>query len=249
MPSAIEGFEASSGFAIPADESFLRIFETLARGEEVEYGFLGVNPQDVSPREISSRNIPIGQASAPVLRTVFANSPAGRAGLQQGDLVLSIQDKPILDRRDLMREISLLEPDSEVKLQIWRMRFTKPIDVIVKLGKWSVINDEELIVTNPRYPEWRGLVVDYPTGRNRFMSRTFRYPNAVLVREVTPGSPAEQAGLQSGEFIALVEGQPIQNPAEFHSALKNQDGEVSLRLIDGQEITIPVPSTDPTPTP
>lgn len=81
------------------------------------------------------------------------------------------------------------------------------------------------------------------------MSRTFRYPDAVLVREVTPGSPAEKAGLQSGEFIASVEGRPIKNPQEFQDALKDQDGDVSLRLIDGQEITIPVPSNDPTSTP
>ncbi|MBD3675625.1 MAG: PDZ domain-containing protein [Planctomycetaceae bacterium] len=247
--AAIEGFEASSGFAIPADASFVRIFETLARGEEVEYGFLGVGPQDVSAREITRQGFPFAQASAPILRSVFGNSPAGRAGLQEGDLVLKIQGKTILNRRDLMREISLLEPDSEAKVRIWRRNLNQPVDITVKLGKWPVVNDEELIVTHPRYPEWRGLAVDYPTGRNRFMTRSFRYPDAVLVREVTPGSPVDQAGLQSGEFIASVQDRPVKTPQEFHEALNNLDGDITLRLIDGQQITVPAPSPDPTSTP
>lgn len=244
--AAIDGYDTAAGFAIPVDDQFLRIFETLSLGQEVEYGFLGVGPQDLSPREVAQRRLPIAQASAPMLWQVFYNSPAGRAGLRQGDLVLNINGRTILDRRDLMREISLLPPDSPARLKIYRRSDTEPFEVTVRLGKWPVVRDEEIIATNPRYPLWRGLMVDYPTGRNRFMSGTFPYPDAVVIREVQPGSVVEEAGLQSGEFIASVQGRSVKQPSEFYDAIRNAEGDVSLRLLDGRELSIPVPSS-PTP--
>lgn len=247
--AALEGFEASAGYAIPADERFLRIFESLARGQEVEYGFLGVNPQDVSSREVTSRNLPLGQASATVLMTVFNNSPADRAGLRRGDLVLNIEGRTVLDRRDLMREISLLAPDTEARLKIWRNDFQRPRIVTVTLGKWPVINDEEIIVTQPRFPRWRGIDVDYPTGRNRFINRTLAYPDAVLIREITPDSPADVAGLQSGEFVKSVNGRQVRLPAEFHEALQDLQGDISLRMLDGREVIVSPLDPEPAPTP
>jgi serine protease Do len=247
--AAIEGFEAAAGYAIPADERFVRIFEALARGQEVEYGFLGVNPQDVSPREVASRNLPLGQPSATKLMTVFNNSPAARAGLRGGDLVLNIEGRPVLDRRDLMREISLLAPETEARIKIWRNDFQRPRIVTVTLGKWPVINDDEIIATNPRFPRWRGMEVDYPTGRNRFLNRTLAYPDAVLIRKITPDSPADLAGLQSGEFVKSVNGRDVKQPAEFHEALQNLEGEVSLRMLDGREVMVSIINSEPVPNP
>lgn len=245
--AAIEGYDTAAGFAVPVDERFLRIFETLAQGREVEYGFLGVSPQDVSPREVAQRRLPIGQASAPLLDSVFYNSPAARGGLRRDDLVLSINGRTILDRRDLMREISLLPPDSQATIKVFRRPDMTTTDVTVRLGKWPVIQDEEIIVTNPRYPRWRGMMIDYPTGRNRFMNRTFPYPDAVVIRDVKPGSVADDAGLQSGEFIASVQGRAVTEPSQFYDAVRNAEGNVSLRLLDGRELSIPAPPSTPTP--
>lgn len=244
--AAIEGYDTAAGFAIPVDEQFLRIFETLSRGQEVEYGFLGVSPQDVSPLDVALRNIPIAQASAPALSLVFYNSPAGRAGLREGDLILRINGRTILNRRDLMREISLSPPDSQATLTYWRRSEVSPSTVKVQLGKWPAQRDEEIIETNPRYSRWRGLIVDYPTARNRFISRTYPYPDAVVIRDVAPGSVADEAGLQSGEFIASVQGHPVTRPAEFYEAIRNAKDSISLRLLDGRELSLPAPSS-PTP--
>jgi serine protease Do len=184
-----------------------------------------------------------------MLMTVFNNSPAGRAGLRRGDLVLNIEGRPVLDRRDLMREISLLAPETEARLKIWRNDFQRPRIVTVTLGKWPVINDEEMIVTKPRFPRWRGMDVDYPTGRNRFINRTLAYPDAVLIRDITPDSPADLAGLQSGEFVRSVNGRDVKKPAEFHEVLQNLEGEVSLRMLDGREVIVSMINPEPTPTP
>jgi serine protease Do len=244
--AAIEGFDTAAGFAVPVDEQFLRIFETLSRGQEVEYGFLGVRPEDVSPRDVSQLDMPIPQASAPKLSSVFYNSPAGRAGLDTGDLILKINGRTVLDRRDLMREISLLPPDSLARLTVWRPRKKDPFRVTVRLGKWPAQRDEEIIVTKPRYPQWRGLIVDYPTARNRFLRATSPYPDAVVIRDVLPGSVGEEAGLQSGEFIASVQGHSVTRPAEFYDTIRNAEGNVTLRLLDGRELSLPAPSS-PTP--
>ncbi|MCH5377803.1 MAG: PDZ domain-containing protein, partial [Planctomycetes bacterium] len=157
-----------------------------------------------------------------------------------------INGQTVLDRRDLMREISLMTPDSRARLTVWRRSKASPFDVTVVLGKWPAQRDDEIIATNPKYPCWRGLIVDYPTARNRLLSGTIRYPDAVVIRDVAPGSVAADAGLQSGEFIASVEGRSVTRPDEFYDAIQNAKGNVSLRLLDGRELSLPAPSS-PTP--
>jgi serine protease Do len=237
--AAIDGYETSAGFAIPADKRFQRIFETLARGEEVEYGFLGVTPQDIPVAQLALRNLPLGQPGGAELAQVFQNSPAGRAGIKRGDIVLAIDGRAILNRRDLMRDISLLGPDAETSIKLFRPERGRPLFVNVKLGKWPALDDENVIVTQPRFPDWRGVWVDYPTGRSRFLARSLSYPDAVLVREIEADSPAAATPLQSGEFIAFVAGQPVRTPAEFHEAVESLTGAVVLKMLDGREITIP----------
>ncbi|HSG72410.1 MAG TPA: trypsin-like peptidase domain-containing protein [Planctomycetaceae bacterium] len=242
--AALEGYETSAGFAIPADKRFQRIFETLARGEEVEYGFLGVTPQDIPSAELTLRKLPLGQSGGAELAQVFHNSPAGQGGIKRGDIVLSIDGRTILNRRDLMREISLLGPETRTTLKVFRPEQGRALFLNVKLGKWPSQDEEEMIVTHPRYPDWRGLQIDYPTGRSRFLTRSFSYPDAVLVRAIEADSPSSATELQSGEFIATVNDRPVRTPAEFHKAVEKLSGTVVLKLIDGREIAVSDASND-----
>jgi serine protease Do len=121
---------------------------------------------------------------------------------------------------------------------VFRPEQGRALNFNVKLGKWPTQDEEEMIVTHPRFPDWRGLQIDYPTGRSRFLTRSFSYPDAVLVREVETDSPAAATELQSGEFIASVNGRPVRTPAEFHKAVEKLSGTVVLKLIDGREIAI-----------
>lgn len=232
--AAIEGFERSGGFAIPIDASTRWIIESLLKGQEVEYGFLGIEPGREVIQPASRLSEVTRQPSAAFARAVQYGSPAQAAGVQPNDVVLAVDGQPTLNELDLMRQVTLHPPESVVKLSVVR-RGTE-LTLTAKLGKWPVRDDEGIVASQRRQPLWRGLGVDYPTARQRFVVSTSAIPAAVLVTDVKEDSPAHQAGLQPGDFVVQVNRTPVRTPAEFAAAVKQATGNVTLRLLvaDGQ---------------
>jgi S1-C subfamily serine protease len=109
-----------------------------------------------------------------------------------------------------------------------------------RLGKWPVYDDSTIVSTARRYMPWRGMQVDYPTARRRFLSSDLldAFHKAVVVTDVAADSPAAQAGLQVGQFVEKVDGVPVQTPAEFHAALADAGRPVTLTLTDGRRRVI-----------
>jgi serine protease Do len=235
--AALEGYEKSVGFAIPIDAFTRRVIETLCRGYEVEYGFLGLTPKPVLPEQLR-RDVRVTQPSAVRVEQVIPNSPAAGADLQPDDIILKIEGRPLLDPYDLMRYVGTFAPESTVHLTVWRPREAHELTLTAKLGKWPVVDDDAIIATSQRFPAWRGLTVDYPTGRFKYIGWPFQFKEAVLVTNVAARSPAQAAGLTEGDFIASVGGTPVRTPAEFHDAVRKFDGEVALELADHRRITI-----------
>ncbi len=231
--AAVDGYEKSAGFAIPIDHLTRRIVKSLVAGQEVEYGMLGITPDDVTPKEFRLLGLVANQGSAARAETVIRDSPADRAEIESGDVFLRIAGEPVFSQHDLMRLVGLHAPESEIELLVWRKNHVEPFPVRVKLGKWPVADDEGIIETNPRFAPWRGLSVDYPTGREKYSRPDFATPayrRAVVVIKVADESPTRAAGLQPGNFISHVNRTPVQTPAEFHTALKSATGPVTLRL-------------------
>ena len=232
--AAVEGYEKSAGFAVPLDELTKRIVKALVAGNEVEYGMLGITLGNITPNRFRELNTGLKHPSAARVMDVSVDSPAERAGMQEGDVIISVGESPIYSDHDLMRVVGLYPPDSEVDLTAWRKELGRTLRLKVKLGKWPVKDDEEIIETSPRYPAWRGISVDYPTGRNRFIQNGDPYRRAVVVTGVE-GS-AQDAGLQPGKFIAEVNKVPVQTPAEFAEATKSLKGPVELRLLELNQV-------------
>ena len=231
--AAVDGYDKSAGFAIPFDDLTRRIVQSLVAGQEVEYGMLGIVPTGVTPTEFRRLGIDAKQGSAARATAISRDSPADRAGIQQDDIFLRVAGEPVLSEHDLMRLVGLHAPDTEIELLVWRERRVEPFPVKVKLGKWPVADDEGIIETNPRFAPWRGLSVDYPTGRAKYSSRDFPQPpyrRAVVVIKVADETAAHAAGLQPGAFISHVNKTPVQTPAEFHAAIQSATGPVTLRL-------------------
>jgi serine protease Do len=235
--AALEGYEKSVGFAIPIDSFSRRVIETLCRGYEVEYGFLGLTPTPVLPDQLR-RDGHFAQSSAVRVEQVIPNSPAAGAGLEGDDVILKIEGRPLLDQYDLMRYVGTFAPESAVHMTVWRPREARELTLTAKLGKWPVEDDEAIIATSQRFPAWRGMTVDYPTGRYKYIGWPFQFKEAVLVTNVAARSPAQAAGLVDGDFIASVGGTPVRTPAEFHQAVRKFDGDVFLELADHRRITV-----------
>jgi serine protease Do len=222
--AAIEGYERSGGFAIPIDASTRWIIETLLAGREVEYGFLGISPGRVTLKDVDADRT--GQRTAALVHNVPAGSPAQIAGLRQDDFILAIDGQPTRSDVDLMRQVTLHPPDTVVQVLV--LRNGNDLTVKVKLGKWPVFDTDDMVATELRYAPWRGLMVDYPTVRQR--AEPTEIPLAVVITEVLPDSPAQATGLQRWEFITHVNRTPVKTPAEFAEAVKSLKGDVTLRL-------------------
>ncbi|QDU37966.1 Periplasmic serine endoprotease DegP precursor [Maioricimonas rarisocia] len=241
--AAIRGYERSVGYAIPFDDGFRRIIETLLEGYEVEYGFLGISLgrslTDMTPPE---RRV-AGQAGGARVMHVAADSPADESGLRTGDLILQVDGRPVYSDSDLLREVGLAAPGTEVLLTVLSRRTQRRRRMPVRLGKWPVPDDRGIVATRERYPMWRGVQVDYPTGRRRFLPDDWltRYLRAVVVVDVAEGSPAAQSGLRAGDFVTEVNGQRVETPAAFVRAVADKDA-VELALLDGRAVTVAAPS-------
>jgi serine protease Do len=235
--AALEGYEKSVGFAIPIDAFTRRVIEALCRGYEVEYGFLGLTPLPIRADQLR-RPGNVKQVSAVHVEQVIPNSPAAFAGVEPNDVILQIEGHRLLDHYDLMRFVGTYAPDSTVRMTVWRPHEGRELTLTAKLGKWPVKEDEAIIATAQRFPAWRGMTVDYPTGRNKYIGWPFQFKEAVLVTSVASHSPAQAAGVVDGDFISSVGGIPVRTPVEFYEAVRRFDGDVSLELADHRRVTV-----------
>jgi serine protease Do len=230
--AALDGYETSVGYAIPTDAAIRRVIESLVDGYEAEYGFLGVVPQTAQPQDLDRLAEHFGQSTAALVGSVMDGSPAADAKLERDDIIFAVNDATIHDQYDLMREIGGLGPGAVARLRIWGTRVNREKMLLVTLGKWPAVNEQEIIATNYRHPAWRGLRVDYSTARDRFTDQ-ISYPRAVVITEIEPGSPAASAQLRVGDFISHANQTPVRTPAEFHTAVEALSGNVTLQLIEG----------------
>jgi serine protease Do len=125
------GASAGIGFAVPSDMA-RGVIEQLRNGGRVERGWLGVAVQDLPPEDVGRRG------TAPAARGVLVagverGSPAARAGLRQGDVVLSINGDRVDTSRALVRTIAAVPPGQTVRLSI--LREGRPTDVPVQVGR------------------------------------------------------------------------------------------------------------------
>lgn len=224
--AAAPGYDHAAGYAVPLDETFRRVVETLKQGREVEYGFLGIVPQNLELAEqlAGRQGMRIGDVR---------ESPAAMAGLRNDDIVTEINGQRIYDADGLMLHVGKLPVESKVTLTVRRDNRDVTLNPVT-LGKYPV-RGVKIVTDMP--PAWRGLRVDYPTAEFRFLladwsGREYQAikQGCVVISEVEPDSPAALAGLRAGALISHVQGKPITSPREFRQQLQGKSGPVELTL-------------------
>ncbi len=221
------GYERAAGYAIPVDATFRRIVETLKQGREVEYGFLGIEPANLTREEILS-----GLRGMRVERvTPGPGTPAAAGGLEAGDIITAVGGRPILDADHLVLEVGRLPVDSVARITVLRRGRKRELNV--RLGKYPVRGRK---IVTARAEPWRGLQVDYPTvlvdPRYRAHDEPVYFEDAVLVTEVQQDSPAWRAGLRVGMSISHVVGRAVRTPGEFRTMVAGRPGPVPIRLTE-----------------
>ena len=235
--AALSGFEQSAGYAIAVDDMFKRVVDSLKTGHQPEFGFLGIQPEELRAHERAA-----GFSGARV-SLVLPGLPGDLAGLRNEDLIVEINSRPIEDRNGLFRELSQLPAGAEVDLTVHRPRngdaSGTSLHLKAKLSKKYIATSRPAFALHA--PEqWRGMLVEYATAVPGELVRGGMNPqrrtNAKLaILSVDPDSPAWRAGLRAGHAILSVGSTRVSTPDEFYAAVKKSEGNVTVQAYRGSE--------------
>jgi serine protease Do len=214
-------------FAIPS--SVVRnVIAQLKEKGRVTRGWLGVTIQDVD--KTLAESFGLERPRGALVSQLAADGPAEKAGLKPGDVILRFDGKDIPSSADLPHIVGLIEPDTTVAVEVMRDRKRKTLKVEVggldADDSFALGSDDGSRDTGNRL----GLVVENasPEALERF-----GIAGGVVVRQVSPGSVAAEAGVVAGDVITLIGSTPVKDMAAFERAVGQLSaGEsVPLRLI------------------
>ena len=216
-----------AGFAIPSNLA-RGIAEQLIENGEVVRGYLGVVIQQLTAELAESFDIE--QTRGILVAQVADDSPANKAGLKVGDVIVSYQGKAVKDIGSFRNRVSLTPPGSRESLTIIRDGERREIDVTIgKLG------DQTLLAEAPaESAEELGLSVQTLTPQlaQQFGAKAGR---GVVVTQVEPGSIAAMGGVKTGDVILQVNRKSIDSAAAFNRAVaeSRSDKRVLLLIASG----------------
>jgi len=224
--AAKSGHELAAGYAIAIDEDILRIIETLKQGREVEYGFLGVLPTNLT---YEARLI--GGLHGVRIEEVVPGTPAAQSGLKRNDIVSAVEGEPIFDKDGLMFEVGKQPVGSPVRLSVLRGdgERERRLTLVAELAKLPTDDRQYFTVKSDA---WRGLRVDYATAEPTFtrLNPSVLTQSNCVIREVESDSPAAEAGLSAQSLITHVNGRRVKTPKEFWQVVKDLSDTVELEV-------------------
>jgi serine protease Do len=189
-------------FAIPINVA-MKVVDQLK-----EHGWLGIQLQEVTQDLAHSFGLEKPQGA--LVADVTSGSPADKAGLKSGDVIVAFAGKPVMDSGDLPPLVGAKRPGSTESLTIIRNGKERKLDVT--LGK---LEDRELkLATNGggHQADKLNVVVSDLTDAQRQQAGV---EHGVLVREVRPGAAAD-AGLRSGDVLVQMNGKNVESAQQLH---------------------------------
>ncbi|HSZ20082.1 MAG TPA: DegQ family serine endoprotease [Candidatus Acidoferrum sp.] len=220
------------GFAIPINMARNVMSQILDHGK-VNRAYLGIMVQDITPGISKAMNLK--DMKGVLVGDVSPNGPASRSGVQRGDVILEVNGKPMEDSRELRNSISMMNPDSTVKLKL--LRNGNPSDVSVKLG--DLPSDKEQAKTEEGSSDKAldGVTVDNLDAQSVRQLGLPAATTGVVVTDISPSSPLASAGLRRGDVIQEVNHQPVRNVTQFEEAI-HKAGNNPLLLVNRQGSTL-----------
>ena len=215
------------GFAVPVNMA-RGIMDSLIANGKVTRGYLGVMIQPMTPE--LAKAFKIDGERGVLVGDVMADSPAAKAGIKNGDVVVTFNGREVEDPRTMRLKSSQSVPGTIAKLGVLRDGVVKNMDVTI--GELKNSNGDEDAPAAAQVPTRVKLGVRM--GELDKESRDhFEVPKRIhgaLVVEVIPGSRAAEAGLQPGNVIVEVDRTVVTKPADALAAIGKSDGDLMLRL-------------------
>jgi serine protease Do len=219
------------GFAIPANLA-KNIMDQILKNGKVTRGFLGITPQELTPDMAKAFNVPNTHGVA--VATVVNDSPAAKAGLKVGDVIVAVNGTNVEDVNSFRLQIAGFAPNTTVHLTVNRNGQSMAIPVTLStfdLDAEAKGQTEGNLPSGGEKGALKGLSVQGLTPDLRQQLQVPEGTQGVVITDVDADSAASAAGLQQGDIIEQVNRKPVNNVAEFNAAVKDGSGRDSILLL------------------
>jgi len=214
------GGNVGIGFAVPSN-MVKSVMSQLVRFGEVRRGRLGVVIQDLTP-DIADA-LGIDKTTGAIVTNVDEHSPAAKAGIKAGDVILALDGKQVHNSSDLRNRVGLVQKGERVALDL--IRDGKGITKSVEVGRMTTAE----LPGDKVAPELAGAVFrDMPAGHG---SQGHDVERGVAIAKVAERSPAWRYGLRDGDMIVAVNRRPVRNLEDFASVVKSAGPVVAMNLM------------------
>ncbi len=209
------------GFAVPTSMA-KPIFDSLVKTGRVVRGYLGIGIQDLN--KDLAKSFGIKETKGALVSEVREDSPAEKAGLTPGDVIVQYENTAIEDSTSLQRQVTKTAVATNAKLKI--LRDGREQELAVTIGEQPESMKTARADSDAGDHALAGLSVqelDRAAARELGVKPGVQ---GVLIAEVDPGSPASQAGLARGDVIREINKQPVRTVKDFEriaAALKKDE--------------------------
>jgi serine protease Do len=224
------GYQGLS-FAIPIDVAS-KIKNQLVATGKVDHARLGVAVQEVN--QTLADSFKLDKPAGALVSSVERGGPAERAGLQPGDVILSLNDQPIVSSGDLPAAIGLAAPGEKVKLEIWRKGSRETLTA--QLGN---AGDKATQTASKGEGDSHGKLGLALRPLQPDEKREAGVADGLMIQDAS--GPAAMAGVEAGDVLLAVNGTPVRSIEQVRAAVAKSDKSVALLIQRGEDkIFVPV---------
>jgi serine protease Do len=220
------------GFAIPVAVA-RNVTDQILRNGKVTRAYLGVMSEGVTPA--LAKAFHEKEVGGALVSEVKPDSPAAHAGIEKGDIILSVNGKPVNDNAQLRMTISLMQPGTAASLRLLRDGAEREVSAHLE----EMPTETAKAASEPDASEtgMDGVSVEDVSARSARQLGLAPDAAGVVVTAVDPASQAAANGLRRGDVILEVNRKAVRNTAEFEQALKHSTPE-TLLLVSRQGSTL-----------
>jgi serine protease Do len=243
--SSQSGTSEGVGFAVPITAETRRIIERLKKGEEIVYGYLGVEIQELGEEEARTTGVESGMGA--YVAKVLPGTPGAKAGLKEGDVITLVGDLAVRDPDDVIQVVQSTPVGEKINLTVQRLGKTEHL--VAEVSRRPPVT--ELLASTVRNvgASWRGLRVEPLTEELRTQTGLKDSDKGAFVSEVRDNTPAAEAGLIPGMVIDQVGDKKVTSVGEFSAAVAAIDGPCMVHVIGLGVKVVPVPEAAKPDTP
>ena len=206
------GANIGIGFAVPVSIAS-NVMDQLIQNGEVSRGRIGVAIRDVTPE--LAQNLGLTTNRGALVNSVEPGSPADKAGIEAGDVIVTLDGTPVEGSANVRNRVGLVKPGTSVKVGVVRDGKDREFELAVEKAS----------------PAQQAAAAPEPAEPSQVMGAILENtPEGVRVREVAENSPAAAIDLREGDLITAVNRKPVKTAAQLEELLGTAKSQTVLFL-------------------